>query len=106
MDMLLMLAMQAQPAQNPLLGPGITMVAFILIMYFLIIRPQRKMQADHRALIEGVKRGDEVQMEGGLIGTVVHIAEDRVTIKSGDTRVVVSKTKIARIISGTADAPA
>ena len=45
-------------------------------------------------------------MEGGLIGTVVHIAEDRVTIKSGDTRVVVSKTKIARIISGTADAPA
>ena len=106
MDMLLMLALQAPAARNPLLGPGITMVSFILIMYFLIIRPQRKMQADHRALIEGVKRGDEVLMEGGLIGTVVHIAEDRVTIKSGDTRVVVSKTKIARIMTGTTDAAA
>ena len=103
MDMLMMLALQAPAARNPLLGPGITMVSFILIMYFLIIRPQRKMQAQHRALIEGVKRGDEVVTEGGIIGTVVHIAEDRVTIKSGESRLIVSKTKISRIVTGTAD---
>ena len=84
MDMLLMLAMQAQPAQNPLLGPGITMVAFILIMYFLIIRPQRKMQADHRALIEGVKRGDEV-----------HYVEEM-----GDTGPTAAKVRVSRNENG------
>ena len=103
MDMLLMLALQAPATRNPLLGPGITMVSFILIMYFLIIRPQRKMQAQHRALIAGVKKGDEILTEGGIIGTVVHIADDRVTIKSADARLIISKTKIARIMTGTAD---
>ena len=35
--------------------------------------------------------------EGGLVGTVVHIADDNVTVKTGDTRVVVLRGKIARV---------
>ena len=85
-----LLALQAPAQRNPLLGPGITMVSFILIMYFLIIRPQRKIQMQHRAMVEGIKKGDEVMTEGGIIGNIVHIADDRVTIKSADARIIVA----------------
>ena len=57
--------------------------AFVLILYFLLIRPQRKMQQRHQEMIAALKKGDEVMTEGGIMGSVVHLAEDRVTIKSG-----------------------
>lgn len=80
----------------------IYLVAFGLIMWLLIIRPQRKMQEKHKAMVDAVKKGDEVMTEGGIIGHVVHIADDRLTIKSGDnTRVVVARVKIARVFAGT-----
>jgi preprotein translocase subunit YajC len=99
MNLLAMLVLQAPAARSPMIGPAITLVSFALIMYFLIIRPQKKIQSEHRAMVEGVKRGDEIMTEGGLIGTVVHIAEDRLTIKSADARVVVSKLKVARVFT-------
>lgn len=105
MNILGMLALQSAPA-NPMIGPAITFVSFILIMYFLIIRPQRKMQIQHRAMVEGVKRGDEVMTEGGIIGTIVHIADDRITIKSADARLVIAKAKIGKVLTPpTATAP-
>ncbi|MEO5511387.1 MAG: preprotein translocase subunit YajC [Longimicrobiales bacterium] len=100
MNVLALLALQAAP-RSQMIGPAITLVSFALIMYFLIIRPQKRIQSQHRDLIEGVKKGDEVMSEGGLIGTVVHIAEDRVTLKSADARVVISKMKIARVFTAT-----
>lgn len=109
MNMLAMLVLQAPVARSPMIGPAITLVSFGLIMYFLIIRPQRKIQAAHAEMLGGVKRGDEIMTEGGLIGTVVHIADERITIKTGDTRVVVSKLKVARVfapVSATAEAKA
>ncbi len=77
----------------------IYLVAFGMIMWFLIIRPQRKVQERHKAMLEALKKGDEVMTDGGLIGNVVHIADDRVTLKSENTRVIVARAKIARIFS-------
>ena len=100
MDMLAFLALQAPATRSPLIGPMITVVSFFLIMYFLIIRPQRKLQMTHRQLVEGLKKGDEIMTEGGVIGTVVHLAEDRVTVKSGESRIVVARIKVARVMTG------
>ena len=75
----------------------IQMVAIFAIFYVLLIRPQRQAQKRHVQMLSELKRGDEIVTEGGLIGTVVHIAEDNVTVKSGDTRVVVLRGKIARV---------
>jgi len=78
----------------------IYLVAFGLIMWLLIIRPQRKVQERHRAMVDALKKGDEVMTDGGIIGNIVHIAEDRVTVKSGDsTRLVVARSKISRVFS-------
>ncbi|HSJ08348.1 MAG TPA: preprotein translocase subunit YajC [Longimicrobiales bacterium] len=96
----LAIALQAAPPGNR----GLTIVliyvvSFGLIAWFLLIRPQRRMQQQHQALMAGLKRNDEVLTEGGVIGTIVHITDDRVTIKSGDTRLVVARHKITRILN-------
>lgn len=79
----------------------IQMMAIFAIFYFLLIRPQRKEQQRHQELIRNVKKGDSVVTAGGIIGTVVHAQEDRVTIKTGEnTRVVVERARIARLDGG------
>ncbi len=57
------------------------------LMYFVMIRPQRKRQQEHRHLIEELKRGDRVVTAGGIYGVIESISEDSVTIKveSGTT---------------------
>jgi len=78
------------------------MVAIGAIFYFLLIRPQRKEQQRHRTMIEELRQGDEVVTNGGIIGTVVHTEDDRLTIKTAEnTRLVVQRGRIAQVMSGT-----
>lgn len=79
---------------------GVQMVAIFAIFYFLLIRPQQVEQKRHRAMLEALKKGDEVVTSGGIIGTVVHADADRVTIKTAETtRIVVERARIARVMS-------
>ncbi len=79
----------------------IQMAAIFFIFYFILIRPQRKEQQRHRKMIEELKKGDEVVTGGGIIGTVVHTQEDRLTIKTGEnTRLVVERARIAKVAGG------
>lgn len=75
----------------------IQMVAIFAIFYFLLIRPQRAAQKRHQAMLNELKKGDEVVTEGGIVGSVVHIADDHITLKSGESRIVVLRGKIARV---------
>jgi preprotein translocase subunit YajC len=83
-------------------GPAIVLVVqlglIFLIFYWLLIRPQRKEREKHDALIAGLKKGDEIVTMGGIIGTVVHLEGDRVTLKTAEnTRIVVERSKVARV---------
>ena len=85
-------------------GSIIMVVAFIAIFYFLLLRPQRKIQEDHKKLIEAIKKGDDVMTDGGILGQIVHVAEDRVTLRTAEsTRIVVARSKIARVMTPTTD---
>jgi len=96
-----LVALQRQGASGGLIFM-IQLVAIFAIFYFLLIRPQRKLQQRHQQMIAGLKRGDEVMTEGGILGEVVHLAEDRVTLKSGESRIVVARGKIARVFTAEA----
>ncbi len=50
-------------------------VAFALVFYFIVWRPQSKRTKDHRALVAGLAKGDEVVTNGGLIGTITKIED-------------------------------
>ena len=57
-----------------------------LVMYLLMIRPQRKRQKEHEALLKELKKGDKVVTSGGLFGTIFAIDEEknRVVLKIGE----------------------
>jgi preprotein translocase subunit YajC len=68
------------------------------IMYLLLIRPQRKKQKEHQALLDELKKGDKVVTSGGMFGTIFAIDEDRgrVVVKIGDdTKMEFLKSSIA-----------
>ncbi|MCA9737942.1 MAG: preprotein translocase subunit YajC [Gemmatimonadota bacterium] len=94
------LLMLAQPREgaNGAIVFLVQMVLFFLILYWLFIRPQRKEQERFKAMVEAIKKGDEVVTTGGVIGTVVHVADDRLTIKSGESRLVIERARIGRIL--------
>ena len=54
----------------------IPLILIFVIFYFFLIRPQQKRVKDHRAMVQGLKRGDEVITSGGIIGIVDKVHED------------------------------
>ena len=107
--------LQFSTGGNSLFGPLFMYAAIFAIFYLLLIRPQQRQRKQHEATIQNLKKGDRVVTAGGLIGDVLHIkvlgadgtttAEDEITIKSGESRVVVERGRIARIASTTSAAP-
>jgi preprotein translocase subunit YajC len=97
-------------------GAGGSMAPFLLqivaifgIFYFLIIRPQQQQKKKHEEALRNIKRGDRIVTFGGIIGEVVHVKdaadgakgnglEDEVTIKSAESRLIVERGRIARIV--------
>lgn len=79
----------------------IYIVAFIAIFWFVVLGPSRKMQKKHEQMVREIKKGDEIMTEGGIIGSVVHVADDRLTIKTAEnTRLVIARPKVARVLGG------
>jgi len=60
------------------------LVLIFLVFYFLIIRPQQNKIKDHNAMVNSVKKGDEVVTQGGLIGKVSKVSDDEVVIDFGN----------------------
>jgi len=98
---LTMLQAQGPAGPNPF-GTVFMFGAIFLIFYFLLIRPQRKQQKAHDEMVKSLSRGDEVVTIGGIIGKIIHITDDRITIKTAeDTRLEVERSKVARKGGGT-----
>lgn len=96
---MLMLNLMGAP-EGGTANPAATMMmmfGFIAIFYFIFFRPQRKQQKEHQEMVKNVKRGDRVSTIGGIVGEIVHLSNDIVTIKSGDTRVEVERSKIGKV---------
>ena len=78
----------------------IPLILIFIIFYFFLIRPQQKRVKDHKAMVESLKRGDEVITSGGIIGIVDRVMEDdriEVTIGEG-TKVQIIKSTITSLL--------
>ena len=63
----------------------IPLILIFIIFYFFLIRPQQKRVKDHKAMVEALKRGDEVITSGGIIGVVDRVMEDdRIEVTIGE----------------------
>ncbi|MBI5326042.1 MAG: preprotein translocase subunit YajC [Ignavibacteriae bacterium] len=70
--------------------------AVILIMYFLMIRPQQKRQKEHQKMLENLKRGDKVVTTAGIHGTITDIDGSSMILQVSDNvKITFEKTSIA-----------
>ncbi len=98
-------AMGAQPGQAG--GDGIQsliqflpIVLIFVVFYFLLIRPQQKKAKEHKALLENLKKGDNVITQGGVEGKVAAIQDQMVILEIADkVRVRVARPYIAGLAS-------
>ena len=84
-------------------GSFIPLILIFAIMYFLLIRPQQKKVKEDQAMVEAVRRGDQVVTAGGLIGKVVKVKDDaeiEVELAQG-VKVRVVKSTLSQVLSKT-----
>ena len=69
----------AQAAGQPPQGGGL----FLLFMYFTTIRPQRKRQKEHAAMVSTLKKGDEVALSSGMLGKISGLDDNYLVLAVG-----------------------
>ncbi len=91
------------PAGAAAFGQFLPLILIFAIMYFLLIRPQQKRAKEHKAMVETLRRGDQVVTQGGIIGKVSHVREDgELEIEiAPNVKVRVIKSTIVQVLSKT-----
>jgi len=77
----------------------IMMVGMIIFMYFLVFRPQMKRQKEHKAMMEGLQKGDEVIAAGGMLGRITALADVYMTIEiAPGTEIRVQRASVVTLL--------
>ena len=66
-------------------GSFVPLILIFAIMYFLLIRPQQKKVKEHKAMVEAVRRGDQVVTQGGVIGKVTKVKDGENESERGES---------------------
>lgn len=74
-------------------------VGLVVLFYFFLIRPQSKRQKEHKEMISGLQKGEEIVTSGGLLGKVTNVGENFVTVEiSKDVSIHVQKNSVQAIM--------
>ena len=92
----------AQAAGAP---PGAGMANLVMIgllvvfFYFILLRPQMKRAKEHKALVEGLAKGDEVVTNGGVLGKIENVGDTFITLQIADsTQIKLQKHSVAAVM--------
>jgi preprotein translocase subunit YajC len=89
----------AGAAQENTLLTFLPMVAIFVVFYFLLIRPQQKKQKEARAMLESLEKGNEVVTAGGVLGRVVKLDEQYVTVEvAPNVQMIVQRGAISQLL--------
>ena len=72
----------------------VPLLAMLAIFYFLLIRPQQKRAKQHKTMLEGLKKGDQVLTTGGLVGRIVDMDGDVLSLDLGSTTVNIGRSYV------------
>ena len=77
----------------------IMLIALFAVFYFVLIRPQSKRQKEHRAMVAGLSKGDEVVTNGGLLGKITNVGDSFVTVEIAEgLQVKVQRPSVAALM--------
>jgi preprotein translocase subunit YajC len=99
MDFLIQSAYAQGAPQGGGFSPILIMVAFIALMYFMMIRPQQKRQKEHAQLVANLSVGDEILTSGGILGVITGISDHYAIVKIADsTEIKIQKSSVASVV--------
>ena len=78
------------------------LILIFVVMYLLLMRGPRKQQQKHKQMVQTLKKNDRVRTIGGILGTVVDVRDDEVTLKideSNNTKIRISTSAIGKNLS-------
>ena len=85
--------------QSPIFSLGLLVVPF-LIIYLMMIRPQKKKELHHKKFVENLKKGDEVVTQSGIFGRVAGVSESVVTLEvANNVKIRVAKNTVASYLT-------
>ncbi len=95
----------AAPALGNSFGPIIFLALIVVFMYFMVWRPQQKKAKEHRALVAGVSKGDEVMTNAGIVGKVANVYDQYLDLEvSAGVSITLQKGAVASVLpKGTLD---
>ncbi len=86
-------------SQSDTLLTFLPMIAIFVVFYFLLIRPQQKKQKEARAMLDALEKGNEVVTAGGILGRIVKLDEQYVTVEiAPNTQMVVQRNAISQLL--------
>ncbi len=89
----------AASGQPEILSQLLVFGGIFLIFYFLFIRPQNKKVKEHKAMTEGLKKGDEVVTNGGVLGKVINLHENFISLEiAQDTQVRIQRQSVSAVM--------
>jgi preprotein translocase subunit YajC len=110
---IMVLAQAAAPAAAPTGTPGapsspqslfgsplILFGLMIVMLYFMMIRPQQQRAKQQKKLLEALKSGDRVVTASGIVGSVITVKDRTVSIRSADAKMEVTKASVTEILQG------
>jgi preprotein translocase subunit YajC len=75
------------------------MIAIFVLFYFLLIRPQQKRAKEHKAMLEALQKGDEIETAGGIVGKVTKITDNYVGLEiASGVEVNVQRTAVGKLL--------
>ena len=90
---------QSAAQQPSMLASFIPLILIFLIFYFLLIRPQQKKQKEHKVLLDSIQRGDEILSSGGILGKVIKVDNNKLTVEiSKGVNVTIIRSTVADVI--------
>ena len=91
-------AQAAASGQDSLIG-FLPLILMFVVLYLLMIRPQMKRAKEHKQLVEGLQKGDEIVTAGGVVGKVTKVSDGYVTIEvSEGTEIVMQKAAVTLLL--------
>ena len=91
-------AAPAAGGSDPLSGM-LFFIGMLALMYFLLIRPQQKRAKEHKKMVEAIGKGDEVVTNGGMLGKIIEIGEQYISLEiANNTEVKLQRSAIATVL--------
>lgn len=80
------------------------MILIVIVFYFILIRPQSQQRKKQAALLNALKSGDKVVTSSGIVGVVITVKDNTVSLRSADAKMEVTKSSVTQILEGAAAA--